>query len=153
MKVYKQQLAASSVDGETARRYFLAVQGDPTRKGELFGIKNLLRVNPASQCLTLDIEERNWEMEERVRGLCRSKVRIEPNLLPENFEETTSDPFCIGLQVELEGAGIDDIETVLARTGVIYSHLNQGVVGSSRAEQHISECAVKVRAALQILKY
>ena len=144
VKVYKQQLASSSVDGETARRYFLAVQGDPTRKGELFGIRNLFRVNPVGQCLTLDIEERNREMEERVKGICRSKVQIQPNLFPENLEETTSDPFNIGLEVELEGAGLEDIESVLAKSGVIYSHMNQGVVGPSRAEQHISECAVKV---------
>ncbi len=93
---------------------------------------------------TLDIEERNREMEERVNGICRSKVQIQPNLLPENLEETTSDPFNIGLEVELEGAGLEDIESVLAKSGVIYSHMNQGVVGPSRAEQHISECAVKV---------
>ena len=137
-------MASSSVDGETARRYFLAVQGDPTRKGELFGIRNLFRVNPVGQCLTLDIEERNREMEERVKGICRSKVQIQPNLLPENLEEASSDPFNIGLEVELEGAGLEDIESVLAKSGVIYSHMNQGVVGPSRAEQHISECAVKV---------
>ena len=33
---------------------------------------------------------------------------------------------------------------VLAKTGVVYSHTNQGLVGASKVEQHISDCAVRV---------
>ena len=34
-----------------------------------------LRVNPAGQCLTLDIEERNREMEEKVKGKTGCRIR------------------------------------------------------------------------------
>lgn len=147
--MYKQQLAASSVDGETARRYFLAVQGDSRRRGELFGVKNLFRVDPTGQCLTVGIEQRNREMEEKVRGRVRgSALRIQDNLLLEKTEQgevDQQDPFNIGLAAELAGAEEpESIDQVLARGGVVYAHANQGVVGASRAEQHISECAIKV---------
>jgi hypothetical protein len=53
------------------------VQGDSRRKGELFGVRNLLRVNPAGQCLTADILRRNQVMEEKVRGRSRLAVAIQ----------------------------------------------------------------------------
>jgi hypothetical protein len=53
------------------------VQGDSRRKGELFGVRNLFRVNPAGQCLTADILRRNQAMEEKVRGRSRLAVAIQ----------------------------------------------------------------------------
>ena len=43
---------------------------DPTVSATL-----ALRVNPAGQCLTLDIEERNREMEEKVKGKTGCRIR------------------------------------------------------------------------------
>ena len=59
------------------RRYFLAVQGDSRRKGELFGVRNLFRVNPLGQCLTADILLRNRAMEEKVRGKSHLAIAIQ----------------------------------------------------------------------------
>uniref|UniRef100_A0A7N6B9Q0 Excision repair cross-complementation group 6-like 2 n=1 Tax=Anabas testudineus TaxID=64144 RepID=A0A7N6B9Q0_ANATE len=56
-QVYKQQLQCSVVGKETARRYFEAVQGHGVHKGELFGIKNLFRLQTQGTCLTLQILE------------------------------------------------------------------------------------------------
>uniref|UniRef100_A0A7N5ZWD0 Excision repair cross-complementation group 6-like 2 n=1 Tax=Anabas testudineus TaxID=64144 RepID=A0A7N5ZWD0_ANATE len=60
-QVYKQQLQCSVVGKETARRYFEAVQGHGVHKGELFGIKNLFRLQTQGTCLTLQILEVNKE--------------------------------------------------------------------------------------------
>jgi len=130
-QLYKQQLAAASVDGCTAKRYFRAVQGDTRRKGELFGIKNLLRVTPpgARACLTEDIERRNREMEGKVRGKSKVELAIHEYELQEKVDNMgEEDPFNIGLEREFGG-------------GVVYAHVNQQVVGGSREEEHISNCA------------
>lgn len=52
-----QQLHSSVVANESARRYFEAVQGDGGHKGELFGIKNLFRLQTRGTCLTRQILE------------------------------------------------------------------------------------------------
>uniref|UniRef100_A0A3B5L3E6 Excision repair cross-complementation group 6-like 2 n=1 Tax=Xiphophorus couchianus TaxID=32473 RepID=A0A3B5L3E6_9TELE len=51
-QLYKQQLQCSVVGKESARRYFEAVQGNSVYKGELFGIKNLFRLQIEGTCLT-----------------------------------------------------------------------------------------------------
>uniref|UniRef100_A0A3B3Y0G0 Excision repair cross-complementation group 6-like 2 n=1 Tax=Poecilia mexicana TaxID=48701 RepID=A0A3B3Y0G0_9TELE len=56
-QLYKQQLQCSVVGKESARRYFEAVQGKSVYKGELFGIKNLFRLQTEGTCLTRRILE------------------------------------------------------------------------------------------------
>ncbi|TDH12811.1 hypothetical protein EPR50_G00051870 [Perca flavescens] len=62
-QVYKQQLQCSVVGKESARRYFEAVQGHGVHKGELFGIKNLFRLQTQGTCLTRKILEREGRVE------------------------------------------------------------------------------------------
>ncbi|XP_036954302.1 DNA excision repair protein ERCC-6-like 2 isoform X2 [Acanthopagrus latus] len=62
-QVYKQQLQSSVVGKESARRYFEAVQGQGVHKGELFGIKNLFRLQTQGTCLTRKILEREGQVE------------------------------------------------------------------------------------------
>uniref|UniRef100_A0A7N9ATX9 Excision repair cross-complementation group 6-like 2 n=1 Tax=Mastacembelus armatus TaxID=205130 RepID=A0A7N9ATX9_9TELE len=65
-QVYKQQLQCSVVGKESARRYFEAVQGHGRHgihKGELFGIKNLFRLQTQGTCLTRQILEREGQVE------------------------------------------------------------------------------------------
>uniref|UniRef100_A0A672GEA1 Excision repair cross-complementation group 6-like 2 n=1 Tax=Salarias fasciatus TaxID=181472 RepID=A0A672GEA1_SALFA len=56
-QIYKQQLQSSVVGKESARRYFEAVQGRVVQKGELFGLKNLFRLQTRGTCLTRTILE------------------------------------------------------------------------------------------------
>ena len=95
-QLYKQQLAANTVDGSTAKRFFKAVHGDKKRQGELFGIRNLLRVTSSINRLTEDIEQRYKDIEEKI--LRRSKVSISVK----NFELSAliEDPF--GIEEDLE---------------------------------------------------
>nr|XP_046243670.1 DNA excision repair protein ERCC-6-like 2 isoform X2 [Scatophagus argus] len=62
-QVYKQQLQSSVVGKESARRYFEAVQGHGVYKGELFGIRNLFRLQTQGTCLTRKILEREGQVE------------------------------------------------------------------------------------------
>ncbi|XP_071374423.1 DNA excision repair protein ERCC-6-like 2 [Centroberyx affinis] len=62
-QVYKQQLQCSVIGRESARRYFEAVQGPDGHKGELFGIKNLFRLQTQGTCLTRKILEREGQVE------------------------------------------------------------------------------------------
>ena len=73
----------------------------------------MFRVNASGQCLTLDIEERNKQMEDRVKGRVPSKIRIQKNLLrePTGTEETNPrDPFNIGLEDVEEDLGEEAME-------------------------------------------
>ncbi|KAG5260826.1 hypothetical protein AALO_G00297020 [Alosa alosa] len=51
-QVYKQQLQSSVVGKENSRRYFEAVQGTDGQSGELFGLRNLFRLQLDGTCLT-----------------------------------------------------------------------------------------------------
>merc|ERR1719233_578140 len=71
-------------------------------------------------------------MEGKVRGKSKVELSIHAYELEEHAEKDgeKDDPFCIGLDSELGGGG-----------GVVYAHVNQDVVGGSREEEHISNCA------------
>ena len=121
-QLYKQQLAAASIDGCSAKRYFRAVQGDSKRKGELFGIKNLLRVTSTvnRSCLTEDIEKRNDEIEKRIKLKAKVSLSVADYELNDyDLSEDKKDPFLIGLDEEIGG-------------NIVYSHYNNELVGGSK---------------------
>ncbi|XP_016389500.1 DNA excision repair protein ERCC-6-like 2 [Sinocyclocheilus rhinocerous] len=62
-QIYKQQLQSSVIGRENARRYFEAVQGTDGQAGELFGIRNLFRLQTDGTCLTHRILEREGRVE------------------------------------------------------------------------------------------
>ncbi|XP_043103741.1 DNA excision repair protein ERCC-6-like 2 [Puntigrus tetrazona] len=62
-QIYKQQLQSSVLGQENARRYFEAVQGIDGQAGELFGIRNLFRLQTDGTCLTHRILEREGRVE------------------------------------------------------------------------------------------
>ena len=103
-QLYKQQLAANTVDGSTAKRFFKAVHGDKKRQGELFGIRNLLRVTSNGSGLTEDIEKRYKDIEDKI--LRKSKVSVSV----QNFElnDLMEDPFGIEDDPEI---GDDEVES------------------------------------------
>ncbi|MFT7811799.1 DNA excision repair protein ERCC-6-like 2 isoform X1 [Arapaima gigas] len=61
-QVYKQQLQSAVVGKEHARRYFEAVQGPDGHSGELFGVRNLFRLQTEGTCLTQQILEREGHL-------------------------------------------------------------------------------------------
>ncbi|XP_044302235.1 DNA excision repair protein ERCC-6-like 2 isoform X2 [Varanus komodoensis] len=62
-QVYKQQLHCVVVGNENAKRYFEAVQGSKEHQGELFGIRNLFKLQDHGSCLTKAILERVGQVE------------------------------------------------------------------------------------------
>lgn len=62
-QIYKQQLQSSVIGQENARRYFEAVQGTDGKAGELFGTRNLFRLQTDGTCLTHSILEREGRVE------------------------------------------------------------------------------------------
>ena len=111
------------------------VQGDASRRGELFGIKNLLRVSSCSKrdqsCLTERIEKRNSELEHKIRTTSKVAMSLADYELEhhEEEDETDDDPFKIGWHNEL---GLDN---------VVYSHFNNAMVGESNEEKQLSRAA------------
>jgi len=159
-QVYKQQLSRNAVDGEKARRYFTAINGQ--KKGELFGVKNLFQVRDASirdACLTSKILDRQRKQEDRVhRGGSNTRLRLDDLDLEENclnydlMQDNNSnsprrpdpeDSMGLGDVVFQEGGGM---RSVLRSSRIIHSHANQGLIGGSRAEEHISAHAQRVVA-------
>ena len=113
-QLYKQQLAANTVDGSTAKRFFKAVHGDKKRQGELFGIRNLLRVtsNINRSGITEDIEKRYKDIEKNIHRKTKVSISVQ------NFELNAplEDPFGIEQdlenEVELEDEKYNPGETV-----------------------------------------
>ncbi|XP_064606212.1 DNA excision repair protein ERCC-6-like 2 [Liolophura sinensis] len=62
-QVYKQQLDTVAVEMGNAKRYFHGIQGDKHNKGELFGLKNMFKLQTGEHCLTMDILKRNENLE------------------------------------------------------------------------------------------
>ena len=97
------------------------------RKGELFGIRNLLRVTEGQDrsCLTENIEKRHEAMESRLRA--RVSLSMAENEIEEELQDggDARDPFNIGIDEDLGG-------------NIVYSHLNNLVVGGSRGEENLS---------------
>ena len=87
----------------------------------------------------MDIEKRNREVEDKVKGRTNLNLGIEEFGLREDKGEERvvkeEDPYNIGLDQELT------IEGVLAGAGVVHTHANKELVGGSRAEDHMSRCA------------
>ncbi|XP_013925092.1 PREDICTED: DNA excision repair protein ERCC-6-like 2 isoform X2 [Thamnophis sirtalis] len=62
-QIYKQQLHFVAIGSKNAKRYFKAVQGSREHQGELFGIRNLFRLQDHGTCLTKEILEREGQVE------------------------------------------------------------------------------------------
>ncbi|KAM9391874.1 DNA excision repair protein ERCC-6-like 2 [Pholidichthys leucotaenia] len=88
-QIYKQQLQSSVVGKESARRYFEAVQGHGVYKGELFGIKNLFRLQTQGTCLTRNILEREGQVEAGVM-MSTHKGKENEHATGENIPKGTS---------------------------------------------------------------
>uniref|UniRef100_A0A8B9HA46 Excision repair cross-complementation group 6-like 2 n=1 Tax=Astyanax mexicanus TaxID=7994 RepID=A0A8B9HA46_ASTMX len=153
-QIYKQQLQSSVIGMENARRYFEAVQGAEGQAGELFGIRNLFRLQTDGTCLTHRILEREGRIEvgiktartqateERMREPVSSRPLTDPRQELSSFSSIspllfprhpTNAPFPRPFPYHSIG-GLQEVS---------YSHSNQKVVGSSRTENRLSRAALR----------
>ncbi|CAB4067843.1 ERCC6 [Lepeophtheirus salmonis] len=133
-QLYKQQLCSNAVDCVKVKRYF---QGSPNfDKREVFET----------------IFKRNKEMEQSFKG---NKYHIEDfELDPKRLFEGKDDPFLIDVDEEdsdekiisnyqKKKSNATEVDSVLSSKNILHVHENNSVIGGSREEEKISECAIQ----------
>ncbi|XP_040575390.1 uncharacterized protein [Lepeophtheirus salmonis] len=149
-QLYKQQLCSNAVDCVKVKRYF---QGSPNfDKREVFGTKNLFTIRTGGLCQTETIFKRNKEMEQSFKG---NKYHIEDfELDPKRLFEGKDDPFLIDVDEEdsdekiisnyqKKKSNATEVDSVLSSKNILHVHENNSVIGGSREEEKISECAIQ----------
>ncbi|KAI0842560.1 P-loop containing nucleoside triphosphate hydrolase protein [Hypoxylon sp. FL0890] len=161
-QIYKQQQANIGYNASNERRYFKGVQQDSERKGEIFGLKNLLTYH-GDQVVLRDIVNKtniaeakagvkliDIDMDQAAKDAEDQFVKKE-----EGFDDETGGLKQLSALLTkddnkdgiLKPAGarknkhIDPIQAILASQGVEYTHENSEVVGSSKVEDELSRQA------------
>ncbi|KAI1103147.1 P-loop containing nucleoside triphosphate hydrolase protein [Jackrogersella minutella] len=163
-QIYKQQQANIGYNASNERRYFKGVQQDSGRKGEIFGLRNLLTYNGDSIVLRDIVNKTNIaEAKVGVKLIDIDMERAAKEADEDQFikkEGSADDDETGGLKQLsalltkddnkdgiLKSAGtrkithIDPIQAILASEGVEYTHENSEVVGSSKVEDELSRQA------------
>ncbi|KAK8114190.1 hypothetical protein PG999_006259 [Apiospora kogelbergensis] len=161
-QIYKQQQANIGYNASNERRYFKGVQQDKDRKGEIFGLSNLLAFHGDQIVLREIVNKTN---------IAEAKAGV--NLVDIDMEKAIEDDDTQGIKQEDGGddgnGGLsqlaamltkdeqarrpeskigasakrksDAIQAILASAGVEYTHENSEVVGSSKIEDRLSRQA------------
>ncbi|KAK7756103.1 hypothetical protein SLS62_002046 [Diatrype stigma] len=169
-QIYKQQQANIGYNASNERRYFKGVQRDSSRKGEIFGIQNLLTYH-GDQVVLRDIVNKTNVAEARA-GVQLMEIDMDKAVKDDDDplikkEEGAYDESggLKQLSAALTGskkgmvleAGDDDdgaeerkrkrkerndvVQAILASAGVEYTHENSEVVGTSKIEDELSRQA------------
>ncbi|XP_033738502.1 DNA excision repair protein ERCC-6-like 2 isoform X2 [Pecten maximus] len=216
-QVYKQQLDSVAVGTMNAKRYFNAISGDSDQKGELFGVKNMFKLHSGDRCLTMDILQRNTNLEmglagydlakyippvespkqneddsgedvsivsddesdndmmegespaeaepgtlneegrhsstERTRKEKKtSKVQEVKSIKPKSTKRMKINPDSSGQfdsvdgdhgQIPSSNLSFSSVGAVFEKCGVLHVHQNKKVIGASKAEDHMTRCAIQ----------
>ncbi|KAG6830528.1 hypothetical protein H0H92_000200 [Tricholoma furcatifolium] len=152
-QIYKQQQMAIGYDASVQTRYFEGVQGDATKRGELFGIENIFRLHEDKLATKMAIEkaslaELDWALANM--GGDKSKKQAKSNgddWLANAESKGLKDKEDIG---NMKGLGAllfsdappvsenreqDGIQKILNSIGVKYSHHNDQIIAPSRIEE------------------
>ncbi|AEO56960.1 hypothetical protein MYCTH_2302542 [Thermothelomyces thermophilus ATCC 42464] len=160
-QIYKQQQANIGYNASSERRYFKGVQQDSTRKGEIFGLKNLFSFH-ADQVVLREIVNKT-NIAEAKAGVYLADIDLDKMARDEDEElnyikQEPADDEEAGMsqlaklitaedQEELLRARkaarprTDAIAGILASAGVEYTHENSEVIGTSRVEAQLSRRA------------
>lgn len=159
-QIYKQQQANIGYTASNERRYFKGVQHQPDRKGEIFGIHNLLSYQP-NQVMLRDIVNKtniaearagvslvDVDMDQAVKDASQNGL-IKREGDPDNGDGGLGQLAAILTKDEKESLDrkqakkrkSDAVQAILVSAGVEYTHENSEVVGSSKVEDRISRRA------------
>ncbi|KAL2196196.1 P-loop containing nucleoside triphosphate hydrolase protein [Corynascus similis CBS 632.67] len=160
-QIYKQQQANIGYNASSERRYFKGVQQDSTRKGEIFGLRNLFSFHAHQVVLREIVNKTN--IAEAKAGVHLADIDLDKMAKNEDDElsyikQEPTDDDDVGMsqlaklitaenQEELLRAQIatkprsDAIAGILASAGVEYTHENSEVIGTSRVEAQLSRRA------------
>ncbi|KAK6340209.1 hypothetical protein TWF730_001975 [Orbilia blumenaviensis] len=159
-QIYKQQQANIGYEASFERRYFKGVMKDASRRGELFGLKNLFTFHQENVVLQEIVNKTN---------VAESKTGIAILNMPDfsggggmdegvvfGEEGDTADDIINQIQAMVSedanasakaSAGkkmkLDPVSAILASAGVEYTHENTEVIGTSKLEENISRKAVE----------
>ncbi|KAK8042235.1 SNF2 superfamily RAD26-like protein [Apiospora rasikravindrae] len=161
-QIYKQQQANIGYNASNERRYFKGVQQDKERKGEIFGLGNLLAFHGDQIVLREIVNKTNIaeakagvnlvdiDMEKAVADDDTQVIKQEQDADDGNGglsqlaamltkDEKDKRPVSvIGVKSKRKS---DAIQAILASAGVEYTHENSEVVGSSKIEDRLSRQA------------
>ncbi|KAJ2911902.1 hypothetical protein MD484_g8516, partial [Candolleomyces efflorescens] len=158
-QIYKQQQMAIGYDASVQTRYFKGVQGDNTKRGELFGLENIFKLHEDKLATKMAIEEANlsqldWALA-NLGGSSRSKKAQntpKSELAEAEAKIGKEDAGLHGLGALLfddalpsaESTEQDDIQRTLNTIGVRYSHLNDQILVPSRIEEERTKRTILV---------
>ncbi|KAJ8590654.1 hypothetical protein M405DRAFT_766039 [Rhizopogon salebrosus TDB-379] len=167
-QLYKQQQMAIGYQASVQTRYFSGVQGDTSRQGELFGIKNIFKLHEDTLATKMAIEkatimELDWALAHlNSKSKKPAKAKAEDWVYEADMKGGKEEADLRGLSALLfddeppEVAEDNDIHKTLSAIGVKYSHRNDDVLLPSRIEEERSRNALKEakrkRAAASKLK-
>jgi hypothetical protein len=168
-QLYKQQQMAIGYQASVQTRYFSGVQGDTSRQGELFGIKNIFKLHEDTLATKMAIEKATiMELDWALAHLSSSKLKkstkskVDDWVYEADSKSGKEEAELRGLSALLfddeppEVTDDNDIHKTLSAIGVKYSHRNDDVLLPSRIEEERSRTALKEakrkRAAAKKLK-
>lgn len=158
-QIYKQQQANIAYNASLERRYFKGVQQDKDRKGELFGLENIFSFHGNQVVLQKIMHETNVAEARagaQMIDLHLDEVEEDDELKLIKKEDKGDDDYGLSqfatlFKSENPGEGIEkaktaeeadnDVQAILVKAGVQYTHENSEVIGSSKVEAQLSRRA------------
>ncbi|KAJ3572782.1 hypothetical protein NP233_g2852 [Leucocoprinus birnbaumii] len=146
----------------TKHRYFEGIQGDNTKKGELFGIENIFRLHEGQLTTKMAIEKANlaeldWALANMGGGRTRKANKSTVEMIEADVGASKEDTTLKGLgallfddeapQISELNEG-DAIQNVLNTIGIKYSHHNDEILLPSRIEEERTKKSLMARATL-----
>lgn len=155
-QIYKQQQANIGYNASSERRYFKGVQEKSDQKGEIFGLSNFFqyqydnivlrdivnRTNVAESRAGVQVADVDFKMEEEGQEPGERSMKNEEEAMSQ-----IASMICDEEEKPKPSTNLptphkhDPVQAILAGAGVEYTHLNNEVVGSSRAEEGLSRRA------------
>ncbi|KAF2263594.1 hypothetical protein CC78DRAFT_568920 [Lojkania enalia] len=175
-QIYKQQQANIGYTASVERRYFKGVMDESEKKGELFGLENLFSFEENGYLLR-DIMHKTNVAETRAgvdaMDFTLSSMDEMDDGDEDDFESILSNDKVMGVEDDEKQnrqmkrfaefmntggnaktnkgrKGLDPINAILAKVGVMYTHENSEVIGRSEIEAELSRKAMEARNDVEL---
>ncbi|EIN05836.1 hypothetical protein PUNSTDRAFT_145742 [Punctularia strigosozonata HHB-11173 SS5] len=150
-QLYKQQQMRIGYEASIQTRYFEGIQGDPTRKGELFGIKNIFTLHEDTLATKKAIEDAHLSSFDWALAHAEAKKRGKDAWVYDAEKEgTKQEPEMNGLGALLFDDSVkareahEVTEKALKAAGIQYAHANEDLLKTNPFEQQRAALATKV---------
>ncbi|KAF8622607.1 hypothetical protein AX15_006865 [Amanita polypyramis BW_CC] len=153
-QIYKQQQMAIGYEASVQTRYFEGIQGDATKKGELFGTENIFKLHEDKLATKMTIEKANlaeldWALANMKAVRSKKRDKITEELITDAGGK--EDSYMKGLGALLfddtvprtQEGGSDAIQRTLSAIGVTYSHINDELLQPSRIEEERTKTTLR----------